>query len=223
MRHLYIYAITSFFLLGAVSAFAHNPIVIDGGATNAETAHVLADIGVSQVGYHEATVAAPTMWFSFVAQAGETLSVELGVPYIERYENLRPAAVLLGVDLPPVELPFDIPEGLGGIIFTSAGRTPEVFNEEFTGTTSWRWSTQEHVFEKNGNYYLVGYIPTEEQGKFWVAVGTEEAFGLSDILRLPQVLFSVRSFHEISPFGGLIFWVLLFILGLLVVLAAFLL
>ena len=205
-------------LMGASSAVAHNPIVINGGPTNADTANVIEDISLSQVGYHEATAASPTMWFQLEGQVEQTLSVELGVPYINRYAGLRPAAVLLGPGLPPLDLPFDVPDGLGGIVFTSEGLAPEVFDEEFTGTISWIWPAQEYVFETAGTYYLVGYIPSGEDGKFWVAVGKTEAFGLSDIIRLPQVLSSVRSFHEIGPFGGILFWIMIAIIGLLVAL-----
>jgi len=52
----------------------------------------------------------------------------------------------------------------------------------------------------------VGYLPGEVEGKFWLAIGTAEQFGLSDILSLPRVLFDVRAFHEAGPAGGLLFW-----------------
>ena len=55
-----------------------------------------------------------------------------------------------------------------------------------------------------------------------MAVGVKEQFGLTDILNLPETLFSVRAFHEVQPFGGILFWVLVAFMGALAFLLAFL-
>jgi len=202
-------------VLFSLPALAHKPVVIDGGPTTAETAHEIADIDLSQVGYHEATTAAPEMWFTFEATAGEPLFFQLGVPEIARYEGLRPAAVLLGPGLPEVGVPFQVPEGYGGTVYGTAGVEPVVFDEEFTGTISWQFPAVETPLPVSGRYYLVGYLPGGAEGKFWMAIGKREQFGLSDILTLPSVLFQVRAFHEVGPVGGILFW---FLAGLVLIL-----
>lgn len=200
------------FMLTSIDAWAHKPVVIDGGATTYETAHKVQDPEVSYVGYHERTSEAPELWFTFEAEAGTPIYMQAGVPEIERYESLRPAMVLLGPDLPEVEVSFEIPEGYGGIVYSSEGQEPVNFDEEFTGTKSWQFEAVELDAPVKGRYYLVGYIPSGDDGKFWIALGKKEVFGFSDIFTLPRVLIKVRRFHEVFPLGGLLSWVLLFIL-----------
>ncbi|MCC6142311.1 MAG: hypothetical protein IT368_00755 [Candidatus Hydrogenedentes bacterium] len=204
------------FGLVAQDAWGHKPVVIDGGPTGPASAYVIDDVTVSQVGYHTVTPDAPQLWFTFEAEAGQQLYFELGVPKIDRLEGLRPAMVLLGPGLPAVTLPFAVPEGLGGIVFNTAGEETEVFDEEFTGTTSWKWPAVTPTAQQSGKYYAVAWLPDADTGKLWMAVGTAESFGLGDILSLPTTLFQVRAFHEIGPFGGLLFWAMLAFLLVLV-------
>ena len=138
------------------------------------------------------------------------------MPEIDRYEALRPALALLGPNLPDIDVPFQIPEGYGGRVFSTEGEEPTVFDEEFTGTTSWRFDAVREEVPVTGRYYVVAYIPGGDDGKFWMALGEEEVFGLEDILTLPSTLFQVRQFHEVFPFGGLLGWLLLVLLAAVV-------
>lgn len=194
------------YMIAAVDAQAHKPIVIDGGPTTAETAHQIADPDVSQVAYHHVKPGQKEVWLSFNAQAGQTLFLQAGVPAIERYQNIRPAIVLLGPGLPEIVVPFEIPEGVGGLLFQTNEETPVFFHEEFTGTDSWQFSARTPETAEAGLYYVAGYIPSGEEGKIWVAIGEREAFGIADILKLPLTLYQVRSFHEVGIAGGLLFW-----------------
>lgn len=197
------------------NAYAHKPVVINGGPTDAETAHQIDDVDVSQVGYHHAKPGQPELWFAFDVKPGEELFVQLGVPKLDRYEGLRPAMALIGPGLPDADVPFYVPQGYGGIVYDMAEVEPEVFHEEFTGTTSWQFPAEEPTVNVGGTYYLVGYLPGEDEGKFWMAVGVKEQFGLADILTLPQTLFQVRAFHEVQPFGGILFWAMAAVFALL--------
>lgn len=206
-------------VFAAVEAQAHKPIVINGGPANAETAYPIADPDVSQVAYHHVKPGQEQIWLSFHADAGKTLFLQAGVPVIERYKHIRPAIALLGPGLPDISLPFDFPEGLGGLIFTTDAETPTVFHEEFTGTDSWQFAAQTPQTVEEGLHYVVAFIPTGEEGKIWVAIGEREAFTISDILQLPITLYKVRSFHEVGFAGGLLFWVLVGLFMALILLA----
>lgn len=201
-----------FLMLTCIDAQAHKPVVINGGPTDVETAYEVPDPEVSYVGYHERTPEAPELWFTFEAEGGAPLYLQLGVPKIDRYETLRPAMVLLGPGLPTADVPFDIPDGYGGQLFSSEAQEPVIFEEEFTGTTSWQFPSIRLDAPESGRYYLVGYIPNGDNGKFWMALGEEEDFGFEDILTLPTTLIKVRLFHEVFPIGGILGWALLFIL-----------
>jgi hypothetical protein len=198
---------------------AHKPIIIDGGPTTAQTAHAISDTEVSQVAYHTCTEAQPELWLRFNLLAGQQVDLQMGVPKIARLETYRPAMALVGPGLPGDALvPFLLPAGTGALVFPTEGTTPVVFDEEFTGTVSWQWPQQHVIAPEAGAYYLVAYSPTQEDGKFWVAIGTAEQFGLRDILTLPRTLFDVRTFHETTPFGGILGWAMLILAGLLALL-----
>lgn len=189
-------------------AWAHRYIENEGIHTSAESAIPIGDIDVSQVAYHEATSDSAQLWLSFEAEAGVIASIEIGVPKIDRYESLRPAFILLGPGLPALEnSPVEVPEGYGGIVYaTDTISDPEVFDEPFTGTSSWIFGRQEITLPASGLYYIVTYVPSGTPGKFWVAPGVKEVFGFGDILTLPAVIYKVRTFHEVFFWGGILGW-----------------
>ncbi len=198
---------TAFVLLTAEGAWAHRYIPYAGDHISAETAIPLRDIDVSQVAYHTATEAFPRVWFWFDAKADQIAKIQLGVPLIERFRDYRPAFALLGPGLPELALPFPAPEGLGGVLYsTESVVAPEVFHEEFTGTASWIFEMQSIRLPETGRYYLVAFASNGAPGKFWIAPGTLESFGIKDIAILPWVIYKVRTFHEVFPFGGLLAW-----------------
>lgn len=189
-------------------AAAHRYIPNDGTHTDAANAIDIGDIEISQVVYHTVTVDRPTVWLQFEAEADAVAKIQLGVPHIAGLETYRPAFALLGPDLPPLDnVPFDVPEGYGGILYTTDDiAAPDVFNEEFTGTKSWVFEMQHIELPADGLYYIVGFVPSGRAGKFWLAPGTIEQFGVMDIVTLPRVIYNVRTFHQVFPFGGLLAW-----------------
>lgn len=202
-------------MLAAAPAFAHQLIRVNDQRLDADTAIEIDDVAISQVAYHVASGNAPALWMTFEGVAGQQVYFETGVPYIERLAGLRPTTMLVGPGLPQVEAPFPLPEGMGAILYTTGDvMEPEVFAEEFTGTSSWKFGPWEPVLPETGRYYLVTFLPDSGPGKFWTAAGKAEVFGLEDILSLPQTILSVRQYHEISPWGGILGW------GLLAIIAA---
>ncbi|HPO12410.1 MAG TPA: hypothetical protein PLI09_03120 [Candidatus Hydrogenedentes bacterium] len=198
------------------TAWAHNPIVIDGGPTDVKTAHKIEDISVSRVAYHHALPSQPYLWLTFDGKAGQTLEFQMGVPKIDRYVDVRPATALLGPGLPPApELPFSVPEGMGAVLFITSDQEPMVFDEKFTGTVDWQFREERYTLPQDGPYYMVTYLPSEEEGKFWIALGKVEKFGLWDLIRMPVIIIQARLFHEIFPWGGILGWAYLAIILLL--------
>ena len=199
----------------ACPAWAHNPIVVNGGPTDAATAHKIADIAVSRVAYHHAEPGQATLWLVFDGKAGERFDFQMGLPKLDRYAETRPATAILGPGLPePPSLPFTVPEGLGAQVYRTEGESPTLFNEEFTGTTDWQFRQESITLPQDGTYYAVTYVPSGAEAKLWIATGTEEVFGIWDIIRLPAVIITVRLFHEIFPWGGILGWSYLAVLAL---------
>jgi len=201
---------------GARVASAHLPILDDGTAVDAEHALVISDIGLSQVVYHEAKAPVQPLWIAFDAVAGQELYFNPGVPAIDRLKDYRPAFALVGPGLPAATLPFDIPAGDGAEVYPTADITdPEFFHEPFSGTDSWIFFKKTVTLPQSGRYYLVGYVPSGQPGKFWVAIGKREEFGPAALATLPQDIARVRAFHESSATTAPCFLIPLGIVGTL--------
>jgi hypothetical protein len=180
-------------------AWAHRPILSDGSARDASSAHYIADVDLSQVVYHEVTAESPHLWLTFDLNEGQSLYFQLGVPVIDRLKDYRPALALVGPGLPPANLPFAVPDRLGAQDFTSDQVTqPKEFYEPFSGTSSWILLTETVPVPAAGRYYLVAYDPAGQPGKLWVTLGQREELGLGDIAALQEILPKVRQFHEIG-------------------------
>ncbi|HUW83695.1 MAG TPA: hypothetical protein VMZ31_12965 [Phycisphaerae bacterium] len=185
-------------LIGASTAWAHKPIFSDGSADDADSAIQIDDVTISQVTYHEVTEGATQVWLTFEGQANYVLTVQLGVPFIERLADFRPAVVVVGRYLTEADLPLEVPPGMGAAVWTTDDvAEPEFFHEPFTGTDSWILGEFQLALPATGRYYVAAYVPSGETGKLWVAVGEREQFGLEDILSLPAVIARVREFHEV--------------------------
>ncbi|HRZ99552.1 MAG TPA: hypothetical protein P5055_02345 [Candidatus Paceibacterota bacterium] len=81
-----------------------------------------------------------------------------------------------------------------------------MFNEEFTGTVDWQFEGEQVQLPQDGKYFLVSYLPSGGEGKFWIAPGVTEAFGLWDLIRMPVIIVQARLFHEVFPWGGILGW-----------------
>ncbi len=185
--------------LGTRQASAHLPLFDDGTAVDAEQAMIIKDVDLSQVVYHEVREPVQPLWIAFDAVAGQQLYFNPGVPAIDSLRDYRPSFALVGPGLPAATLPFDIPPGNGAEVYPTADITdPEFFHEPFSGTDSWILFEKTITLPESGRYYLVGYVPSGEPGKFWIAVGKREQFGPEAIASLPQDIAKVRTYHESS-------------------------
>lgn len=153
---------------------------------------------VSQVYYARLEGVRRQVWFRFSGEAGDHIWFQVGVPVIERLAGLEPRAALVGPGLPAVDVGFDLPPGLGVLVFAPAGR-PREFHEEFTGTSSWIWLEQEYVLPASGTWYVVAFSDTAigADDKLWLAIGTKERFGIGDLFRFGSIKRFVRAFHEV--------------------------
>lgn len=189
-------------LLTGTGAFAHYPVfAFEGGHDDAANAIPLGDVTVSQVVYTMTQEVGQEVWMTFDASVGTEFYVQLGVPVIERFRDLRTVAVLVGPGLPAptTSLPFTVPDGMGVQVFDSSGvAEPTSFHEPFTGTDSWIYLESTLSLPATGTYHLVAYPANDQTGKFWVAVGKTEKFGARDLLNYFDWVLKTRSFHEAS-------------------------
>lgn len=180
-----------------VDAEAHKPSY-GGDWDTPEDAFVVGDPAVSIVVYREITCDSPALWLSFDATAGEEVWVQLGTPVIDRLEDYRPSMVVLGPGLPALPagaVPFEIPAGLGGVVYPGAS-DPYVFNEPFTGTSSWVLAEDWLTMPEAGPSYLVAWDPEGWTGKLWLAMGVVEDFSDVDFTEAASWGEEVNNFHE---------------------------
>jgi len=202
-----------------IMAYAHKPIVIDGTASSMEKPYEIEDTDISQVAYHNATKGKLEIWLKFYGEKGKEIKIQLGSPKLDESKPIYfPAIAIISKNMPPISVPFSVPGEYGGVTFTTQSQKPEMFYEKFTGTYSWIFPTIKYILPETGDYYIVGYLPEPREGKFWIAVGEKEKFGIGDFLSVPNTVVQVRNFHEVFPVGGILIWLWCLILIIVVAL-----
>ena len=184
-------------LLLLTAALAHKPSFSEGQYSSPDTPYWVADPEVSIVVYHEVTCDAPQLWMQLYLDPAVPLYLQLGVPVIDRLADYRPSVALLGPGLPEISLPFEVPEGMGGILIETDDVTePSAFYEPFSQTDSWILYEETLDLPEAGLGYIVAWNPEEITGKLWVAVGTREEFTSDDFEQLEGWLDQTAQFHE---------------------------
>jgi len=186
-------------MIFVAAAAAHVPILSDGTSTEPNRAIVLEDVHVSRVFYHEIGDSGQQLWLTFEVTEPQSLKVDFAVPLIERLRDYRPALAILGPGLPDVNVPFEVPSGLGGVVLRASDVEPVIYDEVFSGTRAWRYYDTQVLLPAAGQYYVVAYHPTGESGKLWAALGTAEVFTPEDVATLREDIAAVRAFHEVGP------------------------
>ena len=180
--------------------FAHKPSFGDT-YTDQELAFEIEDPNISIVLYDEVTCEDPLLWMSFEATAGFDLYVQGGVPEIERLSDYKPTIAVVAPGFPDAEetLPFDIPEGLGVVVFAPEEESSD-FYEPFTQTSSWIWIEETLTLPEDGTGYVVAWNDADTTGKIWIAVGTVEDF--SDVETTEFISWNelVNNYHETGKF-----------------------
>lgn len=180
------------------TAAAHKP-TFSADFSGPDSAYVVADPDISIVVYQDITCELDQLWFTFEAEAGFPLYIQLGVPEIERLEDYRPSVALLAPGLPAADedLPFEVPDGLGVQVFHSdAVDVPGEFYEPFTQTASWVVVEETVDLPEDGVGYLVAWDPAGWTGKLWLATGTVEDFSDVDTTEFVYWGEAVNDFHE---------------------------
>lgn len=184
-------------LLSLSAAFAHKPSFSTGEYSSPESPFWVADPEVSIVLYHEVTCETPQVWMQLWLDPALPLYVQLGVPVIDRLSDYRPSMAILGPGLPDVDVPFEIPDGLGGILIeTDTVESPDDFYEPFSQTESWILHEETLTLPEAGLGYIVAWDPTDTTGKLWVAVGTREDFTSDDFDNMADWLDQTQAYHE---------------------------
>lgn len=191
-----------FSLVSCIQVWGHRPIEAEDPPDRCQRALRIDRPDVSQVYYGALNVERPQVWFRFEGKENQEIYFSVGIPFIERLRDYRPAVALIGPGLEksgvnPDQLPFEVPNKNGVEIFTSDGE-PRFFHEHVTGTDSWILIEETQILPRSGTYYLVAYTQTDPRpgDKLWLTMGRKERFKLRDLFTFGRWKREIRAFHE---------------------------
>lgn len=178
---------------------AHAPYTSVDDHPTPEEAFAITDVDRSIVLYDQVSCEVPGVWMAFDAGSAEELFLQVGVPVVDRLADHRPLVFVLAEGLPEaVDLPIEVPDGLGALVFDATDvAEPVLFYEPFTGTQSWIWVEETIAIPGDGTGYIVALEGTERTGKLWVATGTIEDFSQG----VGATFEDVWAYHEINGYG----------------------
>ena len=185
------------FTLLAAAASAHQPVVVTPGEAGAYTPFAVEDPDVSIVVYGERTCDDAQLWLETDAEPGYDLFVQLGLPVGDAIEDWRPRLAVIAPGLPAADLGFDIPDGMGAVMWEAAAE-PTQFDEPYSGTSSWILVEETITLPEGGPASIVAWDPSGKAGRMWIAVGTLEQFESEDWERIMDLLPAVRAFHGLD-------------------------
>ena len=200
----------------AADLAAHSLIRADSPPSSRQNAVHIERPDVSQVYYGEVSPSEPAVWFTFEADPGDVAHFNVGIPKIDRLEELNVVVALIGPGLDeatPVIVDYGrragepLPDvcadivgpGESGLLFEE-GPERRVFHEHFTDTVSWVVVQADVEIQVTGVYYLAAFArgTMPPAPKLWLAIGTKERFTLSDVFGIRRLIRFVRAFHETS-------------------------
>ncbi len=195
----------------------HLPLYRSGGSTINDALEI-PDIQVSYAIYAEFEQGTGTHFYSFPAEAGESLHFQLGVPTFDRFDAFAPEVLLIGPGLP---LPDESAQQM--LSYYSVALPPEtgvlswmydgpMYDEEFepfTQTEFWVRQTVDTTLDVEGTYYFMIALSIALHAlegvsdgtvyKYLFAPGVEEDFGVLDFVLIPYDWYSTKVFWEENP------------------------
>jgi hypothetical protein len=178
---------------------AHRPYFPDGLNKSPYSAFQLDDIDISQAIY-QVLGENEQVWLKFhpTTSSSKTVNIQLGIPVLEETESFRPVVAVVSQDLSRIDLPFNLPDGFGAIVYeVNNEESIKKFREPYTNTNSWILIEEEFEIIGNEIHYVVIFSKTNQSGKFWFATGTKEVFDFSSS-QLNKSILKVKKFHNPS-------------------------
>ncbi len=186
------------------NALAHVPLDTSVPATKEKPIFV-EDHQISWAAYNQLETAGDVDFYSFKAEQGEEIYFSMVIPVIDRYKNFRPDLALIGPSLENDYAGYDdnyinsslkLESDENIIIVRDDQDNPDTFFEPFTRTSYWRRQQYSTQAPAAGTYFLAVFSEKEDQGKYTLAIGRKEVWGLKDLIRMPKILWDTRMFVE---------------------------
>lgn len=195
-------------------AYAHNYLPAGAG----QSVTTIPDISVSRAAYRVLSEPGQVDVYKFTASRGQELYIQMTVPLLDRQKGFAPTFALVYAGSQPAL--FDNPEIEKGTVVDPPhqvvdrilphegeteptllgvgydGSAGQPFDEPFTGTRYWIRQTLTVKAPADGAYRLGVYSPDGVTGKYVLAPGKREQFGIGDLFTFAGVRITVRQFCE---------------------------
>jgi hypothetical protein len=184
-------------LVTATAALAHKPIFVEPlSNTTRATAIRITNPEVSWAVYAQLSQANEVNYYVFDGERGLSVKIEMSVPRIESQRNFGFDVALIGKGLADApRVPFALEAGEGAIVALDSGQdNARVFDEPFTQTSYWQRQTLRAELPADGTYWIAVYDPRGRTGKYILAIGEREDFGVDDVASMPSIVLRVHEF-----------------------------
>lgn len=163
-------------LLGLETASAHQPFFEETDFT-AVSPFTIADVSISTAVYATLDRKTDVDYYTFEAQQGQTIQLEMTIPQIDGLEAFAPTMALLGPGLAEADLPLAVvvPEGSGGQLIAPTEAVE--FYEPFGG--QYYWDRQEARIEapQTAVYTVAVWHASGDMGRYVFVAGSREIPG----------------------------------------------
>lgn len=186
------------------NALAHVPLDTSCSASKKEPIFVK-DHQISWAAYNQLEQTGDVDYYSFKAEQGEDIYFSMVIPVIDRYQNFKPDLALIGPALENDYAGYD-PDYINSILKLESDENiiivrddndnPDTFFEPFTRTSYWKRQEFSTTAPAAGTYYLAVFSGDKNPGKYTLAIGRKEIWGLKDIIKLPKIVWDTRIFVE---------------------------
>lgn len=200
MRKFSIVIAAVILLTSANSVEAHRPIFVEPESNAArEIAAKISNPHVSWAIYAQLSKVGEVNYYTFEGMRGARVKIDLSVPRIESERDFGVAVALIGTGLGDnaAGVPIALNAGEGAIMAPDHLHDPtRIFHEPITQTSYWMRQSLVAQLPQDGTYTIAIWNPRGQTGKYVVAIGDHEQFGLADLLDLPRVWIKVHSFFR---------------------------
>jgi len=178
-----------------MEAYAHRPMFAKGN-NSYDTAYDVEDYELSIAIYGSLTQGTRN-YYEIDGKAGDKLFCQLLVPKNESIENFTPSLAIIGPGLPKTQEkpPMELPEGYG-FVMIDFEKTKDFF-EPFTQTSYIMGKEVRVELPRTAKYFIEVHNNNSQGGRYALAVGEREEWGIREIIKFPIYWLRVRLWYSI--------------------------
>ncbi|CDF58353.1 hypothetical protein [Thermobrachium celere] len=184
-----------FFLFTITVVSAHKPI-FENKDTTITSPIIIDDHTISYAVYGSLDDKNDVDFLEFDAKEGEKFYIEMLVPKIKSNIGFEPNFAIISKEISTKhEVPFTVPKGYGVINVVYPKNYENEFYEKFTQTKYLKGQSISGIINKSGKYIIAVYS-AGKGGKYTLAIGKKEDFGIKDLITFPYVYFKIKYFFN---------------------------